>query len=47
MLRERQMPELTGEATIIRHADDFSPEVVSAAQLRLVEAGVEIEAIAA
>ena len=47
MLMDRQMPELTGEATIIRFADDFSPEVVSAARLRLVEAGVDIEAIAA
>ena len=47
MLMERQMPELTGEATIIRHADDFSPEVVAGARLRLQEAGVDIEAIAA
>lgn len=47
MLMDRQMPELTGEATIIRFADDFSPEVVSAARLRLTDAGVNVEALAA
>jgi hypothetical protein len=47
MIMDRQLPELTGEAVILRHADDFSPEVVSAARLRLSEAGVNVEALAA
>lgn len=45
MLIERNMPELTGEAIVLRHAERFSPEVVEAARQRLEEAGVEITAL--
>jgi hypothetical protein len=41
MLMERGMPELTGEAVVLRHASQFSPEVVSAAQQRLLAVGFD------
>jgi hypothetical protein len=42
MLLERNLPELTGEAIILRHAERFEPFVVEAARNRLVKAGVDI-----
>jgi hypothetical protein len=42
MLLEMQMPELTGEAIVLRHQDQFTPEVIAAARQRLVDAGVDI-----
>jgi len=34
-------PELTGEAIVIRHSDEFSAEAVAAAQQRLIKHGVD------
>jgi hypothetical protein len=45
MLLERRMPELTGEAIVLRHADDFEPHVVNAARARLVAHGVDVAAL--
>jgi hypothetical protein len=42
MLMERNMPELTGEAIVLRHADRFDAAVVTAACKRLEEAGVNV-----
>ncbi len=42
MLLERGMPELSGEAIILRHAAEFDQEVRDAAQLRLTNAGVDM-----
>ena len=42
MLMERNMPELTGEAIVLRHAGHFDASVVAAARKRLEEAGVDI-----
>jgi len=42
MLLERNLPELTGEAIVLRHAEEFDPSVVDAARSRLVEAGVDV-----
>ncbi|RVM09361.1 hypothetical protein [Sinorhizobium meliloti] len=42
MLLERKMPELTGEAIILRHAHQFDVEVVEAARRRLEDAGVDL-----
>jgi hypothetical protein len=42
MLLERNMAELTGEAIVLRHADQFDASVVSAAQKRLESAGVDV-----
>ena len=47
MLLERNMPELTGEAIVLRHRGRFEAEVVSAARTRLEAAGVDAEAVAA
>ncbi len=47
MLLERGMPELTGEAVILRHTDLFDPEVIAAARTRLVAAGVDVELLPA
>jgi hypothetical protein len=41
MLLERGMPELSGEAIILRHANEFDEEVRDAAQMRLTNAGVD------
>ena len=40
MLLDRDMPELTGEAIVLRHANRFAEEVVAAARARLTAAGV-------
>ena len=45
MLIERHMPELTGEAIVLRHAGQFSEEVVVAARRRLEGAGVDISTL--
>jgi hypothetical protein len=46
MLLERKMPELTGEAIVLRHPQHFEPEVVAAARDRLEKAGVDITSLA-
>ncbi len=45
MLLERGMPELTGEAIVLRHPDTFSPEIITAARDRLANAGVELDSL--
>jgi hypothetical protein len=40
MLLERGLPELTGEAIVLRHPQLFRRTAVEAARARLVEAGV-------
>lgn len=42
MLLERNMPELTGEAIVLRHARQFGAEVVAAARRRLEAAGTNV-----
>jgi hypothetical protein len=42
MLLERGMPELTGEAIVLRHTKHFEPEIVVAARKRLESKGVDI-----
>ncbi|MEP4380326.1 MAG: hypothetical protein ABJ215_00245 [Alphaproteobacteria bacterium] len=43
MLVERGMPELTGEAIVVRHSSKFSDEVVAAARQRLAAVGHNLE----
>ena len=43
MLLEREMPELTGEAIVLRHSEQFDNEIQNAARERLVQAGVDID----
>lgn len=43
MLLERGMPELTGEAIVLRHPDRFVEEVRAAARERLIGAGIDID----
>lgn len=43
MLLERGMPELTGEAIVLRHPEKFSSDVQAAARQRLVQAGVDVD----
>ena len=38
MLIARRMPELTGEAIVLRHPKHFTPEALQAAQNKLIEA---------
>ena len=45
MLLERNMPELTGEAIVLRHAHQFGADVLAAANLRLVQAGVDTSSL--
>lgn len=42
MLIERGLPELTGEALVLKHSESFDPEVQAAAKQRLEDAGVDI-----
>ena len=42
MLLERNMAELTGEAIVLRHAQQFGTEVVAAARRRIEDAGVDV-----
>ena len=42
MLIERGLPELTGEALVLKHSESFDPGVQSAARQRLEDAGVDI-----
>ena len=41
MLIERGLPELTGEALVLKHANHFEPEVLDSARSRLEGAGVD------
>lgn len=41
MLIERGLPELTGEALVLKHASHFEPAVLDAAKSRLEGAGVD------
>ena len=41
MLIERGLPELTGEALVLKHSSHFDPAVVAAAKSRLQDAGVD------
>lgn len=45
MLIERGMPELTGEAIVLRHQNMFSAEAVEGAKVRLTSVGVELAAV--
>lgn len=45
MLLERGMPELTGEAIVLRHAGAFEENVVAAARRRLDDAGVDMASL--
>lgn len=42
MLIERNMPELTGEAIVLRHGERFEAAVMAAATKRLEDAGVDV-----
>jgi hypothetical protein len=42
MLLDRGMPELTGEAIVLRHPGSFEPQVIEAARERLLNAGVDV-----
>lgn len=45
MLLARGMPELTGEAIVMRHGQHFGGPVVSAARARLEKAGVSLTSL--
>ncbi len=45
MLIERGMPELTGEAIVLRHTQEFEPDVITAARERLERAGVDVDQV--
>ena len=39
------MPELTGEAIVLRHPERFEPETLAAARVRLEKSGADLEKI--
>lgn len=45
MLLDRGMPELTGEAIVLRHPIHFEPPVLASARDKLTRAGVDISAL--
>lgn len=45
MLMGRALPELTGEAIVLRHPEAFGAEVVAAARARLVANAVDLAAL--
>ncbi len=45
MLLDREMPELTGEAIVLRHPGRFDPQVQAAARQRLAHAGVDVSTL--
>jgi hypothetical protein len=45
MLMDRGLPELTGEAIVLRHPERFEPQVLAAAQQRLLDAGVDVSSL--
>lgn len=47
MLMEHNMPELLGEAIILRHPSRFDAAVQAAARARLIDAGVDLAKITA
>ena len=47
MLLERNMPELLGEAVVLRHPDEFEADVMAAARNRLESSGVDIAKVMA
>ena len=47
MLLERDMPELLGEAVVLRHPDEFESNVLDAARNRLEASGVDIAKVTA
>jgi hypothetical protein len=47
MLIERNLPEMTGEAVILRHPYQFDAAIVQAARTRLAAAGVDPDSLPA
>jgi hypothetical protein len=45
MLLDRQMPQLTGEAIVLRHPEHFDDHVQAAARARLLKANVDVSAL--
>ena len=45
MLIERDMPELTGEAIVLRHPEHFSAKALAAARKRLIDADVNLNGL--
>lgn len=45
MLIERNLPQLTGEAIVLKHSGEFDPKIVDAARKRLEDAQVDLSTI--